>query len=95
MATIENSELDFSELNEMSDLELDIFFDVMVQANTAFRESLIDDNFLNSLEAEQILLLKERYLQICKLFIDWELLDNLEDPIFIYEALENFSKDFT
>jgi hypothetical protein len=94
MTTIENSELDFSELDEMSDLELDIFFDVMVQANTAFRESLSDNNFLSSLDAEQILLLKERYLQICKLFIDWELLDNLEDPIFIYEALENFSKDF-
>lgn len=95
MATIENSGLDFSDLDEMSDLELDIFFDVMVQANAAFRESLSDDNFLGSLDTEQVLLLKDRYLEICKLFIDWELLDNLEDPIFIYEALENFSKDFT
>jgi hypothetical protein len=95
MATIENSELDFSELDGMSNLELDIFFNIMVEANAAFRESLSDNNFLSSLDAEQILFLKDRYLQICKVFIDWELLDNLEDPIFICEALENFSKDFT
>jgi len=94
MATIENSELDFSEMDKMSDLELDIFFSIMVEANAAFRESLSDDNFLRSLDSQQVLLLKDRYLEICKLFIDWELLDNLEDPIFIYEALENFSKDF-
>ena len=93
MATIENSELDFSELDGMSEMELDIFFDIMIQTNSAFRESLSDDNFLSSLDAEQIVLLKDRYLEICKLFIDWELLDNLEDPIFIYEALENFLKD--
>jgi hypothetical protein len=95
MATIENSELNFSELDEMSDLELDIFFSIMIETNAAFRESLSDDNFLRSLNSEQVLLLKDRYLEICKLFIDWEILDNLEDPIFIYEALENFSKDFT
>lgn len=93
MATIENSELDFSELDEMSELELDIFFDFIIQTNSAFRESLNDEDFLNSLEQESILLLKERYFQICKLFIDWELLDNLEDPIFIYESLENFLKN--
>ena len=93
MATIENSELDFSELDGMSELELDIFFHVMIQTNSAFRESLNDEEFLSSLDSEKIMHLKDRYLEICKLFIDWELLNNLEDPIFIYEALENFLKD--
>ena len=93
MATVENSEFDFSELDDMSDMELDILFSFMIQANTAFRESLSDEDLLASLDLEKVTHLKEQYLKICEVFIEWELVDYLEDPIFIYEFLENFSKD--
>ena len=62
MATVENSEFDFSELDNMSDMELDILFSFMIQANSAFKESLTDENLLASLDLEKVTHLKEQYL---------------------------------
>lgn len=96
MATIENSELDFSELEELSEIELDIYFNLLIDQNSSYRSLFDDSDFVESLDLNDISESKKYYLKILDLFADWELFDYIEDIVFILENLliiENNLKD--
>ena len=96
MATIENSELDFSELEELSEMELDIYFNLLIDQNSSYRSLFDDSDFVESLDLNDISESKKYYLKILDLFADWELFDYIEDIVFILENLliiENNLKD--
>ena len=88
MATIENSELDFSELDEMSELELDLYFNLLIEQNNAYLLLFDDLEFKESLDLKLIEESRNYYMNILKLFIDWELFDYVEDIHLILINLE-------
>jgi hypothetical protein len=96
MTSIENSELDFSELDQADDYTIDLFFNGLIDYISIFRESLDDEDYIKSLDKDQLLELKSYYDRIYELFIDWELVDNMEDisyiTLVIDELLEKFQK---
>jgi hypothetical protein len=96
MTSIENSELDFSELDQADDYTIDLFFNGLIDYISIFRESLDDEDYIKSLDKDQLLELKSYYDRIYELFIDWELVDNMEDISYITlvvdELLEKFQK---
>ena len=79
MATIENSELDFSELEEMSDLELDLYFNLLIDQNSSYLSLFDDAEFIESLDIKVIEEATSYYERILELFLDWELFDYVED----------------
>jgi hypothetical protein len=88
MATIENSELDFSELDEMSELELDLYFNLLIEQNNAYLLLFDDPEFQESLDLKLIEESRNYYMNILELFIDWELFDYVEDIHLILINLE-------
>jgi hypothetical protein len=86
MATIENSELDFSELEEMSDLELDLYFNLLIDQNSSYLSLFDDAEFIESLDIKVIEEATSYYERILELFLDWELFDYVED---IHQILIN------
>ncbi len=96
MTSIENSELDFSELDQADDYTIDLFLSGLIDSVSIFREFLDDEDYLKSLDKDQLLELKSYYDRIYELFIDWELVDNMEDISYITlvvdELLEKFQK---
>jgi hypothetical protein len=96
MTSIENSELDFSELDQADDYTIDLFFNGLIDSVSIFREFLDDEDYIKSLDKDQLLELKSYHDKIYELFIDWELVDNMEDisyiTLVIDELLENFQK---
>lgn len=87
MTSIENSELDFSELDSMSELELDIFFNQLTILVKDFRQLLEDQEFQKSLDKPTIIDLYNYYDKIFDLFLEWELVDNQEDIAIICAIL--------
>lgn len=87
MTSIENSELDFSELDSMSELELDIFFNQLIILVKDFRQLLEDQEFQKSLDKPTIIDLYNYYDKIFDLFLEWELVDNQEDIAIICAIL--------
>lgn len=88
MATIENSELDFSELDGMSELELDLYFNLLIEQNNAYLLLFDDPEFQESLDLKLIEESRKYYTNILELFIDWELFDYVEDIHLILINLE-------
>ena len=88
MATIENSELDFSELDGMSELELDLYFNLLIEQNNAYLLLFDDPEFQESLDLRLIEESRNYYMNILELFIDWELFDYVEDIHLILINLE-------
>jgi hypothetical protein len=88
MATIENSELDFSELDGMSELELDLYFNLLIEQNNAYLLLFDDPEFQESLDLKLIEESRNYYMNILELFIDWELFDYVEDIHLILINLE-------
>jgi hypothetical protein len=88
MATIENSELNFSELDEMSELELDLYFNLLIEQNNAYLLLFDDPEFQESLDLKLIEESRKYYMNILELFIDWELFDYVEDIHLILINLE-------
>ena len=88
MATIENSELDFSELDGMSELELDLYFNLLIEQNNAYLLLFDDPEFQESLDLKLIEESRNYYMNILELFIDWELFDYVEDIHLIFINLE-------
>jgi hypothetical protein len=88
MATIENSELDFSELDGMSELELDLYFNLLIEQNNAYLLLFDDPEFKESLDLKLIEESRKYYTNILELFIDWELFDYVEDIHLILINLE-------
>jgi len=88
MATIENSELDFSELDRMSELELDLYFNLLIEQNNAYLLLFDDPEFQESLDLKLIEESRNYYMNILELFIDWELFDYVEDIHLILINLE-------
>ena len=88
MATIENSELNFSELDEMSELELDLYFNLLIEQNNAYLLLFDDPEFQESLDLKLIEESRNYYMNILELFIDWELFDYVEDIHLILINLE-------
>jgi len=93
MTSIENSELDFSELNSMSEIELSIFFNQMIDFIHGFRKMLEDEEFLKSLDQPTIRNLYEYYDKIFDIFLDWELVDNQEDIAAVHAILGNLLEE--
>jgi hypothetical protein len=93
MTSIENSELDFSELDSMSELELNIFFNQMVDFVRDFRKLLEDEEFLKSLDKPTIIDLYNYYDKIFDIFLDWELVDNQEDIAAVHAILGNLLEE--
>ncbi len=89
MTSIENSELDFSELDLMDEKELDVYFNILIRIVSDFKSSLQDKNFLESLDNNTILNLRNYYDKIFELFLDWELVDYQEDISYIIVTLDN------
>lgn len=87
MTSIENSELDFSELDSMSDLELNIYFNHLLYLVKDFRELLDDPIFVESLDQPTIKDLYNYYDKIFDIFLEWELVDNQEDIIAVHAIL--------
>ena len=88
MTTIENSELDFSELDGMSELELDLYFNLLIEQNNAYLLLFDDPEFQESLDLKLIEESRKYYMNILELFIDWELFDYVEDIHLILINLE-------
>jgi hypothetical protein len=88
MATIENSELNFSELDGMSELELDLYFNLLIEQNNAYLLLFDDPEFQESLDLKLIEESRNYYMNILELFIDWELFDYVEDIHLILINLE-------
>jgi len=93
MTSVENSELDFSELDSMSELELNIFFNQMVDFVRDFRKLLEDEEFLKSLDKPTIIDLYNYYDKIFDIFLDWELVDNQEDIAAVHAILGNLLEE--
>lgn len=93
MTSIENSELDFSELDSMSDLELDIFFNQLIVMIKDFRTLIEDEEFLKSLDKSTIVNLYNYYDKIFDIFLEWELVDNQEDIAAIHATLGNLIEE--
>jgi hypothetical protein len=93
MTSIENSELDFSELDSMSEIELSIFFNQMIDFIHGFRKMLEDEEFLKSLDQLTIRNLYEYYDKIFDIFLDWELVDNQEDIAAVHAILGNLLEE--
>jgi hypothetical protein len=88
MTSIENSELDFSELDGMSELELDLYFNLLIEQNNAYLLLFDDPEFKESLDLKLIEESRKYYTNILELFIDWELFDYVEDIHLILINLE-------
>lgn len=93
MTSIENSELDFSELDSMSELELNIFFNQLIQLVKDFRDLLEDEEFIKSLDNTTITELYNYYDKIFDIFLDWELIDNQEDIAAVHAILGNLLEE--
>ena len=89
MTSIENSELDFYELDSMSDLELDIFFNQLIDIVKNFRDLLEDEEFQKTLDKPTLIDLYKYYDKIFDIFLEWELVDNQQDIAIICAILVN------
>ena len=88
MTSIENSEFDFSELEQADEYTIYLFFTGIIDSLSFFRESLDNEEYRGSLNEDQLLKLKIYYDKIYELFIDWELVDNMDDISYITLVIE-------
>ena len=72
----------------MSELELDLYFNLLIEQNNAYLLLFDDPEFQESLDLELIEESRNYYMNILELFIDWELFDYVEDIHLILINLE-------
>jgi hypothetical protein len=72
----------------MSELELDLYFNLLIEQNNAYLLLFDDPEFQESLDLKLIEESRNYYMNILELFIDWELFDYVEDIHLILINLE-------
>ena len=72
----------------MSELELDLYFNLLIEQNNAYLLLFDDPEFQGSLDLKLIGESRNYYMNILELFIDWELFDYVEDIHLILINLE-------
>jgi hypothetical protein len=78
MIDVNNFEFDFSELDTMSDFELDLFFSLVINQNSMYLSMLEDPDFIGSID--NLSLISDSavyYAKLLDVFLDWELFDNV------------------
>jgi hypothetical protein len=78
MIDVNNFEFDFSELDTMSDFELDLFFSLVINQNSMYLSMLEDPDFVDSID--NLSLISDSavyYAKLLDVFLDWELFDNV------------------
>jgi hypothetical protein len=78
MIDVNNFEFDFSELDTMSDFELDLFFSLVINQNSMYLSMLEDLDFVDSID--NLSLISDSavyYAKLLDVFLDWELFDNV------------------